>query len=98
MSGEARLACPRCGYDQAGAVGAWRESCPVEGRCSECGLEILWRDVFVPPRLVGFVEHAVGRWQWVMWGVRTFAGVWLPRRFWGRVKLELPLRVGRAAV
>lgn len=31
---------------------SWSESCPLEGRCSECGLRFEWRAVFAPPRTV----------------------------------------------
>ena len=38
--------CPRCGYDLRGITESWRNACPVDGRCAECGLEFAWRDVF----------------------------------------------------
>lgn len=90
------LGCPRCEYDQAGVVGSWGEQCPLRGVCSECGLEFAWRDVFVPPRCVGLVEHAHGKRQWAWWGIRTALGAWRPRAFWTKVRLEHPVRIWRA--
>jgi hypothetical protein len=64
--------CPRCGYDQSGAVAAWVESCPLEGVCSECGLGFAWVDVLRPDRNIvrGLYEHAPGfnvRWATITW-------------------------------
>lgn len=92
------LRCPRCGYDQAGIAASWKDRCPLAGTCSECGLLFAWADVFVPPRCVGFVEHASAVKEFVDWGFRTFLGVWMPRRFWTRVKLEHPVRLRSAMV
>lgn len=51
--------CPRCGYDQSGVITAWTDRCPLEGRCSECGLEFWWRQVLGEQALgpVWSVEH-----------------------------------------
>lgn len=40
------LPCPRCGYDLSGAVDAWRDQCPLEGVCPECGGRFAWGDRF----------------------------------------------------
>jgi hypothetical protein len=57
-----RLECPRCSYDQSGAVASWTESCPLRTRCTECGFEIdipqLHRDAL--ERLPWWIEHARG--------------------------------------
>ncbi|MCA3005477.1 MAG: hypothetical protein IOD15_08950 [Phycisphaerales bacterium] len=37
--------CPRCGYDLVGEVMRWQGACPLDGRCSECGLELRWAEV-----------------------------------------------------
>lgn len=79
--------CPRCGYDQSGAVTSWTECCPVEGTCPECGIRFAWADLFDPSRLdiVWFVEHArtvTGQAR------RTGPTLWrivLPWVFWARV-------------
>ncbi|MBX3387994.1 MAG: hypothetical protein KF691_00920 [Phycisphaeraceae bacterium] len=90
--------CPRCGYDQTGVMSAWREACPVQGRCSECGLDFLWCDAVAPPRCEGLVEHATTFWRWSWWGVRTFARTWRPMRFWNWLRMEYPPRVWKAVV
>lgn len=53
------LICPKCGYDQRGEISRWESVCPMEGRCPECGLGFLWRDIFDPVRneLGWYVEH-----------------------------------------
>src|SRR5262245_20022741 len=52
-------ACPRCGYDLAGTLALWRDSCPLDGACPECGLAFRWSDVLVPLRLMPrwLLEH-----------------------------------------
>jgi hypothetical protein len=61
---DAILRCPRCGYDQSGVVARWQagESCPLASPCSECGFEIIWRNVFRPTleRVPWLFEHARG--------------------------------------
>lgn len=37
--------CPRCGYELRGIIDSWRESCPLTGVCSECGLAYLWAEL-----------------------------------------------------
>lgn len=87
-------ACPRCGYDQSGAVAAWEKieppACPLDGVCSECGLGFAWVDVLRPGRHIvrGFYEHAGGPWQQAVWALRTLWWAVLPWRFWSRVTLE----------
>ncbi|MFK7959929.1 MAG: hypothetical protein AB8G96_05325 [Phycisphaerales bacterium] len=34
--------CPRCGHHIGGIISSWAESCPLAGRCSECGLDFRW--------------------------------------------------------
>jgi hypothetical protein len=58
-------ACPRCGYDLSAATFGWRDSCPLGGRCSECGLEFGWRDVLRPDAMP---------WWWIE-GARGFRKV-----------------------
>ncbi|MEM9166025.1 MAG: hypothetical protein AAGB48_03265 [Planctomycetota bacterium] len=40
-------ACPRCGYDQSGLLATYRQACPIEATCSECGCHFAWRDVHI---------------------------------------------------
>ena len=90
-------ACPRCGYDLSGVVSTWRESCPLEGVCSECGLAIRWGElcgaVATPPWW--YVEAAPGRLfrRWLLTWVRHL----LPSLLWRRLNLRMELRPGRLA-
>lgn len=81
--------CPRCGYDQRGAVESWADACPMNGVCTECGLEFEWRELLNPaygqPRwCVEYVE----RWYRVPLGI---AGTMLltlrPWRFWSDLRM-----------
>ncbi len=90
-----RPECPRCGYDQSGEVATWRQACPLHGRCSECGLEVEWREI-VSPRFAAprwFAESAhCGWWSFVVTPVRTL----LPRWFWRSVRLPMRVALLRA--
>jgi hypothetical protein len=77
--------CPRCGYDQSGVVDSWKESCPLYGTCSECGLELDWK-VVLDPTLRG------PRWSFEhgpRWSLRRFAATALralrPRLLFGQL-------------
>lgn len=97
MTQAAECACPRCGYDQSGVVATWRDACPVQGVCSECGYAFEWSDVFNAHRLVlrGFFEHGKGLWQSWLWAMRTLMWVLVPPWFWGKVRLHHEPRVWR---
>jgi hypothetical protein len=43
-----RARCPRCGYDQRGAMATWQNACPLDGTCTECGLLFPWRELLNP--------------------------------------------------
>lgn len=84
--------CPRCGYDQSGAITAWERidppSCPLDETCTECGLTFAWRDVLNPMyrRELRFFENAmIGR-------AHAFRLTWWkaarPWEFWRWVKME----------
>jgi hypothetical protein len=85
-------ACPRCGYDQSGAVAAWDRvepaCCPLSGLCAECGLEFAWRDLLNPvySRQLRMFEHARRR------KVASFLLTWWkaarPWSFWRWVRME----------
>lgn len=94
----ARVRCPRCGYALGGVVESWRESCAVQGVCSECGLGFEWADLLRVDRqrLPWLYEHA-GRW-WNAWAMlRTLWMLTLPWRFWGRVRVHHRVAWGRLA-
>lgn len=87
-----RPVCPRCGYEQSGAIAAWDRldppHCPIAGLCTECGLEFEWRDVLNPrfSQELRFFEHAQRRKTASF--VRTWWTAARPRRFWTWVKME----------
>lgn len=84
-----RPECPRCAYDLSGIAASWAGSCPLEGRCSECGLTFAWPDVLSPERRLQrwSFEHATrGRL------VRTFGATYFrafrPRKLWSELRME----------
>jgi hypothetical protein len=89
--------CPRCGYDLSGVVATWTEACPLSGVCSECGLEVAWRDVLGEQRLPGWsFEHAP--WPAIGALAKTLWLAWRPRRFWRILRMDHPIRAGRLLV
>ena len=84
--------CPRCGYDQTGAIAAWdREQspqCPTSGTCSECGLAFAWRDLLNPVhgRQDRNFEHA--RRDMARAFLRTFWAALRPWALWRSVRME----------
>ncbi len=88
--------CPRCGYDLSGHIATWESSCPVEGQCSECGLEFAWREVLVDRERANMchVEHCSGR-AIPLAASRTLLWSVLPWVFWKNVRLQHEPRVGR---
>lgn len=92
--------CPRCAYDLSSATAAWEESCPLQGQCWECGLNLAWADVLREDRRVNLrhVEHATGSWEVAGAAWRTWAWAIWPPSFWRRVRLEhyvVPRRLWR---
>jgi len=94
---EAPVDCPRCGYDQSGALASFRaaDAWPMRGRCPECGLDWCWGDLLHPARQMP---------KWLVENPRraaalTLAPTWRralrPRRFWSRVLVTLPIHRGR---
>lgn len=90
--------CPRCGYDQSGVMATWERSCPLNGVCSECGLDFFWRDL-LDPREIGpawSVEHchaAAGVWTTTVALVRTWALVHRPSAFWRSMSMHHRVRL-----
>lgn len=66
------IECPRCGYDLRGAVQSWRDVCPLEGRCTECGLEFRWGWVLREQVHEWLFEHQYRR-QWIRSLLKTIA-------------------------
>ncbi|MEL7484334.1 MAG: hypothetical protein AAFN41_08255 [Planctomycetota bacterium] len=89
--------CPRCGYDLSGKLDGYRESCPLEDTCSECGCKFAWRNTIGRAACPDwFIEHPE-RSAW-----RTAAPTLLrllsPHSFWRRVLMEQQPRWFRAVL
>ena len=87
--------CPRCSYDLSGKLESYRESCPLEDMCSECGCEYRWRSIFgelIYPRW--FVESQRSKWGWRI--LPTLARCAHAPSFWRAALMEYPLLAGRA--
>lgn len=87
--------CPRCGYDLRGIAASWRESCPLDGVCSECGLEYAWRDVLSPMASVPRWSFEHGRRISLSRAILTCGRALWPVGFWARLRLEHPVVVRR---
>ena len=98
-SDEQAVMCPRCGYDLRGEIASWRESCPLAGRCGECGLGVAWHDLltegalppawcveFAPPRRVPVAVAT------------TLAASLIPLWFWGSIRMTYRVRPRRLVV
>jgi hypothetical protein len=93
-------ACPRCGYDQSGAVRSWERAsppaCPLEGTCPECGLGLEWRLVFRPELAPEARTFEQAERRLVRAFIRTYWLALRPWALWQLVRLEQRVRVGRA--
>lgn len=87
--------CPRCGYDQSGIVTSWRDSCPTEGRCAECGLEFAWTELFRPDLHAPdwSFEHANKHLFRCL--MQTFVRSLWPMSFWKSLRLTHPIHTRR---
>jgi len=86
--------CPRCRYDQSGAVEAWRDRCPLSGVCNECGEALDWSRVcrVDPVRIRWYAEHAPNP-RALLWRTPATMGVLIaPGRFWARVRGDVSTR------
>jgi hypothetical protein len=92
MTAPAIPMCPRCGYDQAGAIAWWERSdppaCPLNGVCSECGLGFAWRDVLNPRFGEDGLFYETANRRLAHAFVVTMARPLRPRRFWSWVRME----------
>jgi hypothetical protein len=90
--------CPRCGYDQSGAVASWEVVCPVRGVCSECGLDFEWGDMLDPRRIGPRWSYEHGGWsagrRWVLTSARAVA----PGALWRELEVAHEIRRGRLCV
>ncbi len=88
-----RVHCPRCDYDMDGAVAAFTEQCPLQGRCSECGMEFEWANLLRADRqqLPWLFEHTR---RPLRGYIQTLWCSLFPSRFWSRVKMwHVPVRM-----
>jgi len=86
--------CPRCGYDLRGVMSLWQESCPLMGKCSECGLDYEWSVVCDPLKYEPKwgVEFSPG-WKSVpISSFKTFCISFVPWYFWSRLQMSYPIR------
>ncbi len=90
----ANLSCPRCGYAFRGEHESWSDAWPLEGRCAECGLSFLWRDIFNPqfgtPRWLVEARSA-GRFP-LRRTAGTLVRAMVPSYFWHRLSMNHPIR------
>ena len=93
------IRCPRCGYDQRGAISTWSNSCPLEGVCTECGLKFPWCEILKPEKFEPrwCVEYAP-RLHEVPWAAgKTFVRSFWPWGFWSRLQMSHRVRWLRLA-
>lgn len=91
--------CARCGYDLRGTVATWKDSCPLEGQCTECGFTFEWADVFdssrnPPTWCIEFSERKSLLRKWFATFLRSF----VPWRFWHELKPSHEVRTRRLAL
>lgn len=91
--------CPRCGYDQRGMVATWdaEGSCPVDGRCSECGLAFLWRDVLSEKFVRQGRIYELAQQKVALAFVETWLELWRPWMLWRRITMSHPVNRRRLA-
>lgn len=91
--------CPKCGYDQSGAIETWKTQCPVDGTCPECGLEFEWADVMNPTRvrLRWYSEHAGSVFTMTIRSPATLMRLLLPWVFWRNVSVKHHIGLFRLA-
>jgi hypothetical protein len=88
--------CPRCRYQQRGAIDQWMTACPLDGTCTECGLSFMWCDVmrpnWRPPRWC--LEHGSrSEFPWRI--VKTLAMTLLPWMMWSRLQMNHSISAAR---
>lgn len=93
-------ACPRCGYDLRGTMETWRNSCPLTGICSECGLAFQWVELLNPQfQSPHWHIEYVSRWKFVPLAVLATAACSLvPWFFWSKLRISHEIKWRRLAV
>jgi hypothetical protein len=92
------ITCPRCGFELRGLIESWQETCPLEGRCGECGFRFPWSELFSQRAYMPdwCVEFAPPRW-FPAAGAATLGMVFLPWKLWSSIRLTFPLKARRLA-
>ncbi|MHC4127342.1 MAG: hypothetical protein ACYS1E_01790 [Planctomycetota bacterium] len=92
--------CPRCGYDLRGSMAAWRDTCPLDGTCTECGLFFEWRELLSPQFAVPlWCVEALRPLRWLpRQVVGTLVRSFWPWRFWSLLRMIHPSHWPRVAV
>ena len=90
--------CPRCGYDLRGAIETWKHECPINGVCTECGLEFEWAEL---------LSSKIRKPQWCVEYGRCWTLPWRmvlnigyqfwPWGFWASLKMTHRIRRRRIA-
>lgn len=85
---QADTSCPRCGYDLRGTIETWKHECPINGVCTECGLEFEWGELLCNRRNMPrwCVEYSQG-WGIPIAAIKTLLVMLWPRKFWRDLKM-----------
>lgn len=89
------IECPRCGYDVTGTMSLWTESCPLEGRCSECGYGFQWKHLLGPNLGVPKWFFETARRRKIRAAISTSVRTVVPWKFWKDVPLHARFSVTR---
>jgi hypothetical protein len=91
-------ACPNCGYDLSGISASWKTSCPLEGRCSECGGSFWWGSLFTSPHAhIRLFDAASNPGLFEIAGTCALA-ILRPGAFWRLAAIQHPPRRGPLAL
>jgi len=82
----------------SGAIATWTNECPLEGRCSECGLDFAWTDVLGPLRRVPKWFFETAKRKKIRAATSTSVRTLMPWHFWKCVPLHAPVSTSRLAV
>lgn len=90
--------CPRCEYNLTGEADRWHEQCQLKGICSECGLELQWRDVYQicnewDSEVGWYAEHAHGLASMLGRTLGTLVRLVFPSRFFRDVNHRRAVRL-----
>lgn len=79
--------CPKCAYDQSGEIATWSTQCPTQGTCPECGIDLIWADIFDPSRvsLDWYTEHASTKRAMLRRTTPTLWKLLIPNHYWREV-------------